>query len=164
MNTCESRVSENLYRHVAASKSSRVLSWNPPNAKSYRAPNLKLPWREGSRRRRDLVDAIWVSTDSLVLAELKCYTSESEGDIEKLRRIRHQLGLQDLVTLLRRQGADLAPEPRQLALVLGVEKLDTDVPADFTAMEVAEEAIVPFFGSEVGDDIRNAIKGLCMLT
>lgn len=161
MDSCEARVCEKLYRRALSLKFVNILSWNPPNSKSYRAPNLKLPWMEGKRRRRDSLDAIWTVEDCLFLVELKCCSSESGKDIEKLRRIRDNLGLEQIVVFLRRQGVDIEERVTQLALIIGVERVDTETPSDFTVLEVTDRGISPFFGSQIVLQVTEKVSRFC---
>jgi|GEM_PF-4928434 len=161
MDSCETRVCENLYKRALLMNFVTILSWNPPNAKSYRAPNLKLPWLDGQRRRRDSLDAIWVIEECLFLVELKCFSSESGKDVEKLRRIRDRLGLEQIVTFLRRQGVEIGKGVTQLVLTIGVNKVDTPIPADFIVLEVTNEGISPFFGAQVTGQAQEKTNRFC---
>jgi hypothetical protein len=107
------------------------------------------------------LDAIWVIEECLFLVELKCSSSESGKDIEKLRRIRDKLGLEQIITFLRRQGVEITEQVTQLALLIGVEKVDTIIPADLTVLEVTDRGINPFFGAQVTAQTREEINRFC---
>jgi len=161
IDSCEAQVSNNLYKQVSCEDFIQVINWNPPDAKAYQTINIKFPWFEGIRRRRDSIDAIWVVEDILFLVELKCLSSESVLDIAKLRRITEQLTPDQLRIYMERQGAKIPTAIHQTALLIGVKIVNTDVAPDFTFLEIGKKQITPYFGLNVDRNVVRIIERIC---
>jgi hypothetical protein len=128
---------EIFYAAIQAHPQVRLISWHPPDSKSYITNNLRIPIvNESNLRRREHIDfIIVVQSTLLMLLEAKGSLSESVEDITKLRRIIDQYSLNDLVILFRRQGAIFKEVPTAIQLGLIVSSADTPIPQGFVVFE-----------------------------
>lgn len=156
--TCETRVSDRLHNLLSRIPFVRILSWNPPNAKSYHAPNLIFPKIvNGARKGSDRIDVVFETKRVLFLVELKCLATQAEDDLVKLRRVRDTLGLSGVVEAIQRQGVVVDSQVAGLALAVGMEIVDRDAPTDFSFLEIAESAIRVTLGYDVDPQVKGAL-------
>jgi hypothetical protein len=153
--SCEDEVSEKLYAHFEERTRLHVRHWHPPGGKKYFTPHLRVPVIVGrTRKGRKLIDLILTDSELLILIECKCASSESADDIEKLRKIRDEVGLEKLKTYFTRQGVDVA-DAQHLILGLGVRYLDSPLPDEFVAFTTPRKGTPQIqWGRNIGSEIK----------
>ncbi len=164
MPTCEDNVGLRLKNSLFKNSDVVVLSYHPPNGKAYETDLIRIPKRGVRRtaiRDRYHIDLIFIVNDCLVLVELKCYLSESDDDIDKLREIRDTYALAELLSIIGARLTTVSDEVlenvRRLVLALGVESINREIPPEFVVFEAQETDLNIFYGDEVPEDIKTII-------
>lgn len=140
MTTCEKRVFDRIFAALTNSQQSVILhGGNPPGGKSYLVRNLiiKIPVHPSTRHSR--IDLVCQIDSMMILTELKCRLSQSSNDIEKLRAIRDNAPIENLIQMFEAQGVSFVTAPDKLVLCIGVEHLDADIPDDFVVIVAGEK-------------------------
>lgn len=162
--SCEDEVFGRLRAKLTNQKNVQIISLHPPSGKAYETALVGFPiFDQGTRTRgRSHVDTIFISSQALFLLELKCFSHESADDIEKLRRIRDQLGLTCVIEVISKRVPDIGSDRlnmiQELILGLAVEHHDTELPEDFIILECQSRLTLAHAGSRIPASVKTFLR------
>jgi hypothetical protein len=113
--------------------------------------------RENKKIKSYRVDLIFSIKKFLFLAESKGHSKESEDDIRKLRSIKEHLNLDGINQQLNRQGITVPDEITTLVLMIAVETIDSEIPADCVFLEISENSLSVRYGSQIPTSVISAL-------
>lgn len=164
--TPEARVYERLRDRLLRHPEIHLVSLHPPSGKSYDTDLIRFPvFRNGVRtRERSHVDVVFVWKETLFLIELKGNSSESLEDTAKLRELRDQIGIEELLQIIAKRYRALAWNSlrpiKTLVLGLGVEKHEGPTAPDFVVI-VVQQNIIGHAGTSVSDSGKEFLRNFC---
>lgn len=132
MNSCEDTVGIILEDAINSSAVWNLIAYHPPSAKSYSYDHFPFPilgdngLRQGKGRYH--FDIIAVSGSCLLIVELKCKSSESSEDVEKLRRFTETYSLEKIKafisTRMSTYSSEMISPITELVTAIGVKYSD----------------------------------------
>ncbi len=164
MKTCEYEVSFRIYQFF--NNTGQVVSWHPPDSKSYNTRLIQLSYIEGGKRKRYIPDLICLIKNTILIIECKCSLVDSLGsDVEKLKAIMTLYEPSDIAKTIRNQNPNYETiEADTIIPCIGVKNINAELPSGFIIFSVGSVPITARYNPNSPKDwidyIRNNVSSI----